>query len=266
MFEVDNVNYSYREIKALDNLSLTIPRGVRVALLGANGSGKSTLLRILDGLYFPDSGRVNFCGEALSEERLFDEEFAFQFRRRVGFVFQNSDAQLFCPTVFDELAFGPLQLRWPKDRIRERVKETLERMEITHLKDRAPHHLSGGEKKRVALASVIILDPEVLLLDEPTMALDPRSQSHLIDLLVNWGDSGKTIVTATHDLQIVEDIADHAYVFQRGQVVAEGPPDQLLRDDKLLKATDLIHAHRHTHSSGEVHSHSHSHSSHSHRH
>jgi cobalt/nickel transport system ATP-binding protein len=264
IFEVENVVYSYRDVTALDGLSLAIPRGVRVALLGANGSGKSTLLRILDGLYFPDSGRVSFCGAPLTEERLFDEEFAFQFRRRVGFVFQNSDAQLFCPTVFDELAFGPLQLRWPKDHIRERVKETLDLMEIGHLKDRAPHHLSGGEKKRVALASALILDPEVLLLDEPTMALDPKSQSRLIDLLVGWGDGDRTIVTATHDLHIVEDIADHAFVFQRGRVIAEGPPHQLLRDEDLLKATNLIHAHRHSHSPGEVHSHSHSHSHHSH--
>jgi cobalt/nickel transport system ATP-binding protein len=264
VFEVEEMSYRYREITALDALNLTIFRGQRVALLGANGSGKSTLLRILDGLYFPASGRISFCGEPLTEERLRDEEFAFQFRRRVGLVFQNPDVQLFCPTVFDELAFGPLQLRWPKERIRERVHEMLELMEIGHLKDRAPHHLSGGEKKRVALASVLILDPEVLLLDEPSSALDPKSQSRLIDFLIDWGRDGRTVVTATHDLHIVEDIADYAFIFQSGRTVAEGRPDELLRNEALLKATSLIHAHRHAHSSGEVHSHPHSHHSHKH--
>ena len=246
VFEVENLSYRYREVRALDALSLTIAQGAQVALLGANGSGKSTLLRILDGLYFPSGGRVSFCGRPLTEEGMQDEEFAFQFRRRVGLVFQNPEVQLFCPTVFDELAFGPLQLRWPRERIRERVQETLETLEIAQLKDRPPHHLSGGEKKRVALASVLILDPEVLLLDEPTAALDPKSQSRLIELLVDWRRDRKTIVTATHDLQIVEEIADQAFIFQNGRLVTEGPPDRLLRDESLLKATGLIHAHRRT--------------------
>ncbi len=264
VFEVDSLRYRYRNVTALDDLSLAIQPGRRAALLGANGSGKSTLLRILDGLYFPESGRVSFCGEALTEERLLDDEFAFRFRRRVGFVFQNPDVQLFCPTVFDELAFGPLQLRWPKDRIRQRVAETLDLMEIAHLKDRAPHQLSGGEKKRVALASVLILDPDVLLLDEPTSALDPKSQSGLIDFLIAWGDGNKTVITATHDLHIIEDIADQAFIFQQGRVVAEGRPGELLRDEALLKTTNLIHAHRHAHGSGGFHSHPHSHHGHGH--
>lgn len=264
VFKVESIGYRYRDVTALDDLSLSVNPGQRIVLLGANGSGKSTLLRILDGLYFPASGRVSFRGEALTEERLLDEEFAFQFHRRVGFVFQNPDVQLFCPTVFDELAFGPLQLRWPKDRIRERAAETLDLMEIAHLKDRPPHHLSGGEKKRVALASVLILDPEVLLLDEPTAALDPKSQSRLIDFLIGWGDGNRTVVTATHDLHVIEEIADHAFIFQTGRIVAEGRPDELLRDEELLKATNLIHAHRHAHASSEIHSHPRLHYGHKH--
>jgi len=264
VFDIQNIVYRYRETRALDGLSLTINRGQRVALLGANGSGKSTLLRLLDGLYFPNSGSVSFCGEPLNEDRLQDEDFAFQFRRRVGFVFQNPDVQLFNPTVFDELAFGPLQLRWPKEEIVKSVNEMLEEMELKHLKDRAPHHLSGGEKKRVALASVLILDPEVLLLDEPTATLDPKSQSQIIDLLIGWKGGLMTSVTATHDLGVVEDIADHAFIFQSGRVIASGKPFDLLNDEALLKATNLIHAHRHTHSTGETHSHPHRH--HDHRH
>ena len=266
IFEARDVTYLYNDITALNNLSLSIKQNQRVAILGANGSGKSTLLRLLDALYFPDKGTISAFGENLTEESFQDEEFAFRFRRRVALVFQNPDVQLFNPTVFDEVAFAPLQLRWAKDEIRRRVGETLEMMEIAHLKDRSPHRLSGGEKKRVALASVLILEPEVLLLDEPTAALDPKSQGRVVDFLVGWGGAAKTVVTATHDLDIVEDIADYCFVFQNGRVVGEGTPAQILADDALLESTNLIHAHRHKHPSGVVHSHSHLHRFHEHEH
>jgi len=234
VFEVRDVTYRYHEVTALDGLNLTIMPGERIALLGANGSGKSTLLNILDGLYFPQKGDVAFCGQPLTEDRLQTQEIEFAFRRRVALVFQNPDVQLFNPTVFDEVAFGPLQMRWPRAQILDRVSEILEQMEITHLKDRSPHHLSMGEKKRVALASVLILDPEVLLLDEPTAALDPKSESQMIDFLVSC-------------------------------IVAAGTPAEIVNDHALLLSTNLIHAHRHAHASGELHSHPHRHG-HGHRH
>src|SRR5436309_524217 len=257
-FDVQNITYRYNgDVTALDGISLAIESGKRAAILGANGSGKSTLLRILDGLYFPDSGGVSVFGEPLTEERLQDEAFAFGFRRQVAFVFQNPDVQLFNPTVFDEVAFGPLQLRWKKEEVRDRVGDALNRLNIYHLKDRIPHRLSGGEKKRVALASVLVLDPQVLLLDEPAAALDPRSHSQLIDLLVEWGDGAKTVITATHDLRDLTDIADRCYVLDVGKLVAERPPAEVLRDADLLRRTNLIHEHRHA---GGVHSHPHVHS------
>ncbi len=262
VFEVENASFRYEQVVALDAASLAIPAGERIALLGANGSGKSTLLRLLDGLYFPASGVVRFCGEPLTEDRFRDEAFSFDFRRRVGLVFQNPDVQLFNPTVFDEVAFGPLQLRWPREEIRRRVDAVLEDLHIAHLKDRPPHRLSGGEKKRVAIASVLILDPQVLLLDEPTATLDPQSQSQTIDLLAGWKDTGRTIVTATHDLDNVEEIADRCFVFQAGRVVAQGAPTAVLGDAGLLRETGLLHAHRHAHASGEVHSHPHRHHDH----
>jgi cobalt/nickel transport system ATP-binding protein len=262
VFEIESVRYCYERVVALDGVSLHIPTGRRVALLGANGSGKSTLLRLLDGLYFPESGALRFCGNSTTEERFQDAAFSLDFRRRVGMVFQNPDVQLFNPTVFDEVAFGPLQLRWPVHEIRARVTEMLESLQISHLKDRPPHRLSGGEKKRVALASVLILDPEVVLLDEPTAALDPRSQSQIIDLLSCWKDTARTVVTATHDLDIVEEIADYCFVFQAGRIVAEGIPGDLLADVALLGETGLLHSHRHRHASGEVHSHPHRHRDH----
>ena len=257
-FEVRDVTFRYHQALALDGLNLTIMPGERVALLGANGSGKSTLLSILDGLCFAEKGSVAFQGEPLSESRL-NGEVEFAFRRRVALVFQNPDVQLFNPTVFDEVAFGPLQLQWPKEGIRLRVNQMLEQMEIADLKDRSPHHLSTGEKKRVALASVLILDPEVLLLDEPTAALDPKSESQMIDFLVSCSGGRKTVVTATHDLDLIEDIADTCHVFQRGRIVAAGTPAEILDDHALLLRTNLIHAHRHAHGSGELHSHPHRH-------
>jgi cobalt/nickel transport system ATP-binding protein len=259
VFDVREVTFRYNQVTALDNLSLAFPPGKRVALLGANGSGKSTLLRILDGLAFPQKGEVQFCGEPLTEERLQNSEFAFPFRRRVGLVFQNPDVQLFSPTVFDEVAFGPLQLEWPKEKVRAAVEGMLDAMKIAHLRDRSPHHLSTGEKKRVTVASVLVLDPEVLLLDEPTAALDPRSASQMIDFLIGARGGAKTVVTTTHDLDIVEDIADECFVFQTGRLVAAGTPTEILLQTSLLEQTNLVHAHRHIHASGETHSHPHLH-------
>jgi cobalt/nickel transport system ATP-binding protein len=264
VFEVSNVTFHYDRVGALSNLNMTVDRGERIALLGANGSGKSTLMRLLDGLYFAESGSITAFGDPLTEEKLQDGQFARKFRRRVGLVFQNPDVQLFNPTVFDEIAFGPLQLGWPKHQVRESVSRIMDLMELTSLKDRPPHRLSGGEKKRVALASVIVLDPEVLLLDEPTDALDPKSQGQVIDFLVGWGGGNKTVLTATHNLDIIEDIADRCYIFQAGQAIFTGLPSEIIGNEALLAQTGLLHAHRHIHDSGTVHTHPHLHQRHQH--
>jgi cobalt/nickel transport system ATP-binding protein len=257
-FEVQDLHFDYEGISALRGLSLRIEQGERIALLGANGSGKSTLLRILDALYFPKQGSVRYQAETLTPERFQGEEFFLQFRRRVALVFQNPDVQLFNPTVFDEVAYGPLQLQWDVEELRRRVEETLNLMAIARLRDRPPYRLSGGEKKRVALASVLVLDPEVLLLDEPTATLDPRSQSQVVDLIQQWKGTPKTVITATHQIEIVEDIADRVLVLEEGRVIAEGTPGQILSNGELLLRANLIHAHRHSHD-GVVHSHPHLH-------
>ena len=259
VFELANVRYRYEQMAAVDGISLSIEAGTRVALLGANGSGKSTLLRMLDALYFADAGTISFRGDVLTEERFEDDSFAIGFRRRVGLVFQNPDVQLFNPTVFDEVAFAPLQMGWSKDEVISRVEHAMKQMEIEGLRHRPPHRLSGGEKKRVALASVLVLDPEVLLLDEPTAALDPRSQSQVLDLLIGWAGTGKTVITATHDLGVVEDTSDYCYVLEKGRIAAEGVPEALLADSDLLARANLIHAHGHRHADLRPHSHRHSH-------
>ena len=258
-FDLNEVTFDYEGIPAIRNLSLHVEQGERIALLGANGSGKSTLLRILDGLYLPVSGSVKFRGEELSPAKLKSNGYALTFRRQVALVFQNPDVQLFNPTVFDEVAYGPLQLRWDKEQLIRRVEETLALMGVAHLKDRPPYRLSGGEKKRVALASVLVLDPEVLLLDEPTATLDPKSQSQIVDLIQQWKGTNKTVVTATHQLEIVEDIADRVFVLEAGAVIAAGTPSEILSHEELLLRANLVHAHRHSHG-GVVHSHPHLHS------
>ena len=257
-FDLQNVSFAYEGVNAIRSLSLQIERGDRIALLGANGSGKSTLLKLLDALCFPARGQITFLGCSLTQERLRNDSAAIEFRRRVGLVFQNPDAQLFNSTVLDEVAFGPLQMEWPKEEIVRRVNDTLEFMGISHLRERSPYRLSGGEKKRVALASVVVLDPDVLLLDEPTATLDPTTASQVVDLIHQWKGTVKTIVTATHQLDIVEDIADRAVVLEKGTIIADASPSEILSNSELLLRANLTHAHRHSHG-GVTHSHPHSH-------
>jgi cobalt/nickel transport system ATP-binding protein len=259
IFQAKNITYSYNEQLALDRLSLNVKQGERLALLGANGSGKSTLLRIFNGLAFPQSGDLFFAGESLTESKLAGTEFTFRFRRRVGLVFQNPDTQLFNPTVFDEIAFGPLQLGWPKEKIRDQVNQTLDTLEIAHLRHRSPHRLSGGEKKRVAIASVMILDPEVLLLDEPTAALDPKSQRQIIDLIASFTGGAKTVITATHDLDSLEEISDRCVLFESGRIVGNGSAIEILHNVELLRRARLVSTHKHSHGPGEPHPHVHLH-------
>jgi cobalt/nickel transport system ATP-binding protein len=238
-----DLKYAYLEkFTALDGVSLSIGHGETVALLGANGCGKSTLLKVLDGLVFADSGEFHAFGELVTEDKLEDEQFNEGFRGRIGFVFQNSDTQVFSPSVREEIAFGCLQMGLDRMTARERVDEVMEMLSIANLADRAPHQLSGGQKKRVAIASVLVMNPEVLLFDEPTAALDPRTQYWLVELLHQLRDAGKTIVLATHDLETLPDLADRCVVFsEEHRVVADAPTAQVLDDHELLLKVNLVH-------------------------
>ncbi|MGD0575639.1 MAG: ABC transporter ATP-binding protein [Anaerolineales bacterium] len=262
VFETHDVFFAYEQrVAALEHVSLTIQAGERLAILGSNGSGKSTLLKVLDGLYFPERGSVLAFGKPLTEQALQEEDFNFEFRRRVSLVFQDSDVQLFMPSVWEEVAFAPLQLGLPAEQVKDRVEAALGALQIERLRERAPHQLSSGEKKRVALASVLSLMPEVWLLDEPTSGLDPRTQSWLLDFILEQGESGRTVVTATHDLSIVEDIADRVLVLgEDHSLAAEGTPQEVLANEPLLLACNLIHTHRHRHALAlESHRHPHQH-------
>jgi cobalt/nickel transport system ATP-binding protein len=257
-FRLRDVRYSYggRQI-ALDGIDLDIYAGERVVLLGANGSGKSTLLKLLDGIVAPSSGTLRALGHDVAA--VADGHDAFRFHRQVGLVFQDPDVQLFSATVLDDVAFGPLQLGLSQDEVRVRCDAALAQMEIAHLANRAPFELSGGEKKRAAIASVLSLEPAVLLLDEPTAALDPRTKWVLVNLIRRLAED-RTIVTATHDLDIVPLIANRVLVLgEERRVLASGTPDEILADRDLLIRANLIHAHLHGHG-GALHAHPHAHS------
>lgn len=260
IFELERVSFTYDgKVTALREVSLAVAAREKIALLGANGSGKSTLLMILAGLYFPALGQVRAFGNALTEEALQDESFAFSFRRKVGLLFQDPDVQLFSPTVWDEVAFAPLQLGLDQEEVVSRVEEALRLLRIESLRDRAPHRLSEGEKKKVAIASILSLHPEVWLLDEPTAGLDPRTESWFLDFICQLNEVGHTVITATHDLDAVDLIADRIYVLsEENRLIAQGTRQEILSDRELLLRCNLTHEHRHRHERLE-HAHPHRH-------
>ena len=250
-----NVSFEYIPGETvLRGINLDIYSGEKVVILGANGSGKSSLLKILNGLIFPSKGEYSAFGQLVTEETLNDEQFAQAFRQRIGFIFQNSDAQLFSTNVWEEIAFGPLQMKLNFKEVEDRVNGVIQMLELESLKDRPPYRLSGGEKKKVAIASVLSINPKVLILDEPTNGLDPRSQRWLINLLVELNNAGKTLITCTHNLDIVEEIADRVIVFNEDhEIVASGTPEDILSNKELLLSVNLIDEHYHRHPIGRAH-------------
>ena len=260
VFDLKHVNYAYvNGNPVLTDVSLDFLYGERTVILGANGTGKSTLLSLLDGLIFPVSGIIRAFGNRLSEETLENRDYSMEFRKRVAFVFSNPDVQLFSSTVWDEIAFGPLQLHHTVNEIRGIVEYQLESLRIADLRDRAPYTLSDGQKKKVAIASSLATDPDVILLDEPTNGLDPRTQVWLIELLHELHHKGKTIISATHDLSIAGDIADRAVVISEDHTVAvDGLFHDVITNDDLLLQVNLIHEHAHYHGhTAHVHRHGH---------
>jgi len=247
------LHYSYLDrFPALNGVDLTVARGEKLALLGANGSGKSTLLKVLNGLVFPTAGTFTAFGAPITEDTLEDEQLNTAFRSRIGFVFQNSDAQVFSPTVREELAFGPLQLGLDRAQSAARVTDILTMLDITDLADRAPFQLSGGQKKRVAIGTVLIMNPDVLLFDEPTAGLDPRTGEWLTGLIEELAAAGKTIVMATHDLDNLDRLADRCLAFTEDhRIIAEGTPAEILGQRQLLLVVNLTHTKTRLHRSPE---------------
>ncbi|HTY12648.1 MAG TPA: ABC transporter ATP-binding protein [Candidatus Omnitrophota bacterium] len=259
VFEIIDAHYSYlAKYPALNGINMEVSQGEKISVIGANGCGKSTLLHIMDGLIFPDRGEARAFGRELTEKAFNDDLFSADFRKKVGLVFQNPDIQLFCPTVREDIVFGPVQLELDKVKFERRFEELIGLLSIEELLERSPHQLSIGEKRKVALASTLIVDPEVIILDEPTAGLDPLTTRNIIDLLIKENNSGKTIITSTHDLHIVEEISDTVHVFNRDRrIVASGKPADILGDRQLLQQNNLVHVHGHMHHE-DIHVHAHS--------
>ncbi|MBI4824060.1 MAG: ABC transporter ATP-binding protein [Nitrospirae bacterium] len=260
VFEVKNISYSYgNRVKALEGISFDVSQGESLTLIGTNGSGKTTLLYILNGLLEPCRGEVFVFGTSILKG------YPAFLRQRVSLLFQNSQAQLFSLSVWDEMCFGPLQLGFSKDEIKEKVESIIEMLHIGHLRDRGPWELSSGEMKKVALGTCLSINPDVLLLDEPIAGLDLRSQVEITDIIIRLKEAGKAIITATHDLHIIEDVSDRTIVLSEDhRVLCEGNPHEVLNDHGSLLKANLIHKHAHKHT-WYVHSHSH-HGVHAHEH
>ena len=259
MIEIVDVYYSYSGSKALNNINLKIEKGEAVALMGPNGSGKSTLLKLINGIISPDQGMYMFNHEEITQKKLQDEQFAKLFHKKIGFVFQNSDTQLFCADVYDEIAFGPRQMGLDEKEVDTRVNDCLSLLNIQEFRNRVPYHLSGGEKRKVALACVLSLNPEVLVLDEPLNGLDPKTQRWLVAFLIQLNKAGKTIITSTHNLELVQEISERAILFDENHtIIADLPTGQLLEDVDLLKKVNLVDEYYHCHT-GEKHRHFHDH-------
>jgi cobalt/nickel transport system ATP-binding protein len=255
-FDLERVAVEMGRRAVLSELTFSVRPGERLAVLGVNGCGKTTLMKVLDGLVPPAAGRLRYGGFPLDARRFGEAAFLRSFRREVAFLFQNVDAMLFNPTVGDEIAFGPRQLGLPD--VDARVARWAEEFRVTPFLDRPPFELSGGEKKRVALAALLAVEPRVLLLDEPTASLDPATGAHLVELLQAL--SGVTVIASTHNLSVVEELADRALLLAPGRpgLLYDGPVDGLLEDQRLLIESGLAHVHRHAHGPG-THAHYHVH-------
>lgn len=229
--QAEGIHYSYPDgKKALQGVSFLITHGESVAIVGANGAGKSTLLMHLNGYIIPQQGSLRVGDYPVTKAT------SHHIRRTVGMVFQDSDDQLFMPTVFDDVAFGPINMELPREEVEERVRKTLETVGALHLINRPTHRLSGGEKRSVAIATVLSMTPDILVMDEPTSSLDPKSRRRLVELLKSFHH---TKIIATHDLDMVLDLCERTIIMCDGAVIADGKSCDLLRDEKLLEKSGL---------------------------
>ncbi len=232
VINIDSLTFNYHNgTSALKNLNLTVNRGETVVFIGPNGAGKTTLFLYILGLLRQQPREVQVMGRALDSAAAVDAA-----RSQVGLVFQNPDDQLFCTTVFDDVAFGPINQGLAPEEVKLRVSQSLEAVGLEGYDQRIPHHLSGGEKRRVGLASIYAMAPEVMLLDEPTSSLDPRGRREVIHLLKEFPG---TKLVATHDFELALEVATRVVLLHRGQIRADGPPLQILTDETLLTGNGL---------------------------
>ena len=234
MLQIVDLTYGYGDGNmALDHVSLSVCSKERIAVVGANGAGKSTFFLCINGVLNADSGTVSFQGKVIGKKEL------KELRKHVGIVFQDADSQIVASTVYSEVSFGPMNLKLPKEEVRRRTDLALAYMNLEEMGDRAPHYLSGGEKKRVSIADIIAMEPEIIIFDEPATGLDPRNQQILEDILGRLAAEGKTIILSTHDMDFAYRFASRMVVFADGKILADERPESIFADQSLLDQANL---------------------------
>ena len=234
--ETVDVTYQYPDgTKALNEINFKAPEGRIIALLGPNGAGKSTLFLHFNGILKPTTGCVKIEGAPVNYER----KGLKKLRQKIGIVFQNPDDQLFAPTVQEDVAFGPLNMKLPQEEVERRVTESLKRVGMSGFERKPPHHLSGGQKKRVAIAGVLAMKPKIMVLDEPTSGLDPKGASHILQLLYELNKEGIAIIISTHDVDLVPLYAKRLYVIKEGKIIKEGTPKEVFDDVNTIRGANL---------------------------
>lgn len=232
----EKLDYTYEDgTHALKGIDIAIPKGGRVAVIGPNGAGKSTFLLHLNGIHRPTSGKIFWNGVELS----YDSKHLLMLRQNVGFVFQEPDNQLFSNNVFQDVSFGPVNLGLPRDEIISRVEDAMRKVDIVHLREKPTHLLSFGQKKRVAIAGVLAMNPEVLIFDEPTAGLDPGMSRMILELLNRLNEDGKTLIISTHDMDFVYEWAEYCFMLKKGEVAAKGKVQDVFIDEERMTENGL---------------------------
>ena len=236
MLKLENICFSYeKQNKILKNISLDIKKGEKTVFLGENGSGKSTLFFLLNGLLKPDSGEIYFNGEKLKYKKKDLENL----RKKVGIVFQDPEVQIFAPTVYQEMAYGLQNLNYSNEKIEEKINEINVELNMKKLLEKPCHHLSYGQKKRVTIASILAMEPEILVLDEPTAWLDFKNIKKTLEMIKKLCKRGKTLVISTHDIDFAYEVADYIYILNEGKIVKHGTRNEIFEDFKFLKKLNL---------------------------
>lgn len=234
--ETKDLCFTYHDgTKALKNVNIQVKKGEKIAIIGPNGAGKSTLFSHFNGLTEPTSGHVEIDGKKI----IFERDELLKVRQKVGIVFQDPNDQLFAPTVKEDVAFGPMNLGLEYDEVKKRIEEALEMVGMSGFEDKTPHHLSGGQQKRVAIAGIVAMRPDIMILDEPTAGLDPEGVDKVLAILNKLNSEGMSIVISSHDIEMVNEFADRIFVLYNGEIIAEGNNHQIFSDKELLKKAHL---------------------------
>ena len=236
ILSTENLSYKYPDgTQALKNINLSIKKGEKVAIMGPNGAGKSTLFSHFNGLTEPEEGSVIVKGEKIT----YTKDNLLSIRQKVGIVFQNPNDQLFAPTVKEDVAFGPMNLGLSLEEVENRVNESLKMVGMEGYESKTPHHLSGGQQKRVAIAGIVAMRPEIMILDEPTAGLDPKGVDQVLNILETLNKEGLTIVISSHDVELITEFVDRVILLNNGKIIAEGNVDEIFSNNELLKEASL---------------------------